>query len=179
MSERVPSIRLRQTRILTGVSYAGSLAYKVPGIGNLSNTGLSVGVTVSVDRLSARASTVRFVREEPVFFDPDSGAYLKRGCSSLLGAGCISFDVSASQIVRNQSTINDDDVALGFTVGSLWRQSENLALGAVYTRSPKFKVQEAFGFNPGSYDSGLDTVRRVTSPSALLFPAFHTELVYK
>ena len=155
-----------------GVSYAGSLAYKVPGIGNLSSTGLSVGLTVSVDRLSAQASTVRFVREEPVFFDSDSGAYLKQGCTSLLGAGCISFDVAASQIVRNQSTIDDDDVALGFTVGSLWRQSEDFSLGAVYTRSPKFKVQEAFGFNPGATTPVSTLFGGSLPPQLCCFPPF-------
>ena len=125
-----------------------------------------------MDRLSARASTLRFVREEPVFFDSNSGAYLKQGCTSLLGAGCISFDVEASPIVRNQSTIDDNDIGVGFTVGSLWRQSENLSLGAVYTRSPKFKVEENFGFNPGATTPVSTILGGSLPPQLCCFPPF-------
>ena len=131
-----------------GVSYAGTLSFNVPGTGNFSDTGLSFGVTVSVDRLEAEASTVRFVSEETVFFDVSSGVWLKTGCTEVLGQGCTSFDVESSSIVTNQSAIEDDDIAVGFTVGGLWRQSENFSVGGVYTRSPKFNIQESFGFNP-------------------------------
>lgn len=138
-----------------GVSYAGTLAFNVPGTGNFSDTGLSFGFTVSVDRLEAQASTVRFVSEETVLLGPSlipggPPVYLKTGCTDVLGQGCTSFDVTSSAIITNQSAIDDDDIAVGFTVGGLWRQSETFAVGGVYTRSPKFNIQESFGFNPGS-----------------------------
>ena len=136
-----------------GVSYAGSFAFNVPGTGNFSDTGLSFGLTVSVDRLEADASTVRFVSEETVFLGPSlipggPPVFLKTGCTDVLGQGCTSFDVTSSAIGRNQSVIDDDDIAVGFTVGGLWRQSETFAVGGVYTRSPKFDIEESFGFNP-------------------------------
>jgi long-chain fatty acid transport protein len=50
--------------------------------------------------------------------------------------------------VVSQTSVDGSDTGIGFNVGALWRPLENLSIGAVFRRGPKFNMQQTFMSNP-------------------------------
>jgi long-chain fatty acid transport protein len=46
--------------------------------------------------------------------------------------------------VVSQTSLSGSDLGVGFNVGALWRPIENLSVGAVFRRGPKFDMQQTF-----------------------------------
>jgi len=107
----------------TGVTYAGSAAFKV-------NDHLQVGVTLSSNHLSAVSQATRFA-----FLGPSS---------------VNQFALTTSTIVKNQTAINGTSSAFGATLGLLWETSDGkVSAGFQFTKGPSFQVSETEVVNPG------------------------------
>jgi len=65
----------------------------------------------------------------------------------------------------NETNIDDSDTDFSVTAGIIWKPTQKFSLGAVYTRSPKFKIEEDFGYydlnnNYTSFGWGEDNRQR-------------------
>ncbi len=97
-----------------GVSYAGSVAFTLP-------ESLTFGLTLSADRLKARASSLRN-RLRPF-----------------------------SDIRVNQVVINSEDTALGITVGGLYQPAKPFSVGVSYSKGARFNMRQDFLINFSSF----------------------------
>ena len=109
---------------LKATSIAGSAAFAV-------TKQFSIGATVSANVLTANTIGTRY----NTIFGPTFNRPVPN------------TDVQASNIIVNQTSINDTATAPGFAVGALFRPNEKISAGFNYTRSPKFTVNERFLFN--------------------------------
>jgi len=81
---------------------------------------LSIGLSFKLSTLKAEAETFR----EYFFYSWTPYGYAK----------------------GNKTIIDDTDKDYSFAAGLLYKFNEKISLGAVYSRSPKFKIKEDFGF---------------------------------
>ncbi len=81
---------------------------------------LSLGISAKLSTLKAEAQTYR------EYFDYK---YSEHGLSK-----------------GNMTIIDDSDIDYSISVGLIWKLKDYFSIGAVYTRSPKFKIQEDFGY---------------------------------
>ncbi len=58
----------------------------------------------------------------------------------------------AGEGARFNTSIDDEDTKVGFTLGGLYRPSGSFSLGATYSRGSKFNVQEDLVIFPGVFD---------------------------
>lgn len=85
-----------------------------------SSGNLSIGLSMKLSTLKAKATTFR------EYFDYKQSEYgLSKG---------------------NETIIDDSDIDYSISAGLIWKVKESLSIGAVYTRSSKFKIQEDFGY---------------------------------
>jgi long-chain fatty acid transport protein len=81
-----------------------------------------VGVTVAANSFKANSTATRF---------------------DFLG------DLSTTNIIVNQTSINDTQTAVSASLGVLYRASDLLSVGFTYGKSPKFNTSENLQTNPG------------------------------
>jgi len=81
---------------------------------------LSLGISVKLSTLDAEAKTFR-----EYFYYESSPEGLAKG---------------------NETIIDDSDLDYSVSTGLIWKIKNSFSLGAIYTRAPKFKIQEDFGY---------------------------------
>jgi long-subunit fatty acid transport protein len=108
----------------TGTSFGGSIAYQVTGA-------LRVGATIAGSRLQATSvATRRGFIAGPTF--PGNR-----------------FDIVGTNIIRNETSIDDTQIAISASVGALYKVNEVVSVGVDYAKSPRFKTTENLRDNPG------------------------------
>lgn len=110
-----------------GESYAGSLAVRL-------HKAFSAGLTISADKLRGKTRETR----RDIIFGPNFRADPS--------------DVKPSDIVFNQSDLDDDDYAMGIVAGALAKPAEGFSIGFVYSHGPEFHFQQNFRLNLGAFE---------------------------
>ena len=129
---------------------------------------LSAGITLGLDTLSANSTASRF----GIVFGPTYPFSDAPASSGNLN------DLSASPIIKNQTTINKSQTASSIGFGLLYKPSEKLSIGFDFVQGPKFSVPEDLSVNPGSNGgctatTSCGTAQPLTEfPSPAGFPAF-------
>jgi len=87
-------------------------------------SGLRLGATVSVDQLTSDTRNTRFYYQ---------------------GSG---FNATSTGIVVYRNTITGTDTQFSWTIGALYQPYEKLSAGFVYTKGPRFHLNETYQINP-------------------------------
>jgi long-subunit fatty acid transport protein len=104
-----------------GVSYSGSLAMTV-------NDRFRVGVTISFDQLSAESVATRFD------FNPSTTGDR--------------FDLQETNLIVNQTEIDDTASGVAMNAGVLWLPNEKLSVGLNFAKGSRLEVSETLLLNP-------------------------------
>ncbi|MDO8704209.1 MAG: outer membrane protein transport protein [Sulfuricaulis sp.] len=119
-----------------------------PGIGYQVNDGLSLGVGVSYQKMSAMLSQWADLGTSCVLAQPPYGTTLPPGFCGAQGL--------ASQQDDAKVSIEADDNAFGFNVGALWEPSKETRLGLAYRSPVKHHLTGAVDVT--IYDAGQATL---------------------
>jgi long-subunit fatty acid transport protein len=104
----------------------------------MATEALRVGVTIAANRLEA---------------------------NSLATRNDFRADLSPSNIVVNQTSINDTQTAISATVGALYRVNEMVSVGFSFEKSPRFKTSENLQRNPGFSTTPQSNQTLVATPN--------------
>jgi long-subunit fatty acid transport protein len=129
---------------LKATSFSGSAAFSV-------TKELMVGVSVSANRLTAKTTGTRY----DFNFGPTYSASRPN------------TDLQPTNIIVNQTSIDDSNVAPGFSFGAIYRANEMVSAGFNYTKSPKFTVGERFLRNAATTTPNLVPNTGFADPSPL------------
>jgi long-subunit fatty acid transport protein len=136
---------------LQAQSFGASVAYSV-------RKDLMVGATVSANRLKAKSIGTRFdFTAGPSFVRDPTGQFCVSGC----------LDLVPSEVIKNQTTIDDSAIAPGVAFGAIYRPSEMWQAGFTFTKSPKFTVNERFLGNVGGARTNLQAIPGFPDPAPL------------
>jgi long-subunit fatty acid transport protein len=75
-------------------------------------------------------------------------------------------DLSRSNIIVNQSSIDDTQNAISASIGALYKANDMVSLGFSYGKSPRFKTSENLMYNPGN----AENLALATNQPLLAFP---------
>jgi long-chain fatty acid transport protein len=111
-------------------SYAGSIAYAV-------TPQIRVGLTASLDRLSATSTATRLG--------------FTCGGKPCTAANAVEFTVGnpPANLIENQTSISNTSSAASVVVGALWLPTDKVSVGIQFSKGSNLSVTENFQFNPG------------------------------
>jgi long-chain fatty acid transport protein len=114
----------------SAASYAGTIAYAV-------TPQIRVGLTVSLDRLSATSLATRFE--------------FTCGGQPCTAANATEFTVGnpPANLVASQTSINSTSTAASMVVGALWLPTDKVSVGVQFSKGADLSVTENFQVNPG------------------------------